>query len=72
MPVNESARVEKEESLSEPIAFRVRQSHRDMLDAFMKEDGHETLTPLLREICGFYIYSRLRGGRKAVRVDSPA
>lgn len=72
MPVNESARVEKEESLSDPIAFRVRQSHREMLEAFMKADGHETLTPILREVCGFYIYSRLRGGREAVRVEAPA
>lgn len=72
MSVNENARQEREGPLSEPIAFRLLQSRREILEAFKRDDGYETLTPLLREAVNFYIVERIRGGRDAVRCDTPA
>lgn len=66
MNVNPCARV-KPEPLSEPMAFRHLQSRRSMLEAFMRADGLDSLTPVLREAVDFYIAERLRSGRAAVR-----
>jgi hypothetical protein len=73
MAVNQRARVVKEppqEPLSEPMSFRHLQSRREMLETFMRADGHETLTPVLREAVDFYTAERIRRGRDAVRVTS--
>lgn len=39
-----------------------------MLETFMRADGHETLTPILREAVDFYAAERIRRGRDAVRM----
>lgn len=70
MAVNEHARVE-DESLSEPMSFRHLQSRRVMLEAFMRADGLDSLTPILREAIDFYIAERLRRGKVGVRSDAP-
>lgn len=66
MRVNEHARAETE-PLSEPISFRHFQTRREILEAFMRADGLDSLTPILREAVDFYIAERLRGGKAAVR-----
>lgn len=66
MRVNKSAR--DSAPLSRPMSFRHLQSRREILEAFMREDGHDSLTPILREAADLYVYSRLRHGRDAVRM----
>jgi hypothetical protein len=55
-----------------PLNFRHRQSRKLMLEAFMAEDGHTELTPILRDAVDFYTATRLRHGKDAVRMDEPA
>ena len=54
------------------LSFRHFASRKKMLEAFMLEDGHRELTPVLREAVDFYTAERLRRGKDAVRVDVPA
>lgn len=71
MSVNSTAR-DMREPLSKPMAFRHLRSRREILETFMRADGYDDLTPVLREAVDFYITERIRGGRQAVRVDSAA
>lgn len=68
MAVNGTAT--RKESLSDPMSFRHWQTRRDMLEAFMRADGFNSLTPILREACDFYIAERIRRGPDAVRAQA--
>lgn len=61
MSVNEAAR---DEPLSEPMSFRHLQSRREILEAFMRSDGLDSLTPILRDAVDGYIAERLRKSRR--------
>lgn len=68
MSVNTDAR-EKGQMLSEPMSFRHFEERRDMLEAFARADGYDSLTPILREAVDLYIVERLRRGKEGVRVS---
>ena len=67
MPVNNVAT--ETTMLSSPIAFRLQQSRREILEAFAREDGHDSLAPILRKAADLYIHTRIRHGAAAVRID---
>lgn len=66
MSVNASA-TPRREQLSSPISFRHLRSRVEILDAFRRADGHETMTPILREAVDMYIDTRLRQTRSITR-----
>jgi hypothetical protein len=51
------------------LSFRSTKSKKAMLQAFMHEDGHTDLSPVLRDAIDYYLAERLRGGKDAVKLD---
>jgi hypothetical protein len=74
MTINRKSRSRRETV----VAFRYPLSGRKILESFAAADGHVTeaggvvLTPILRDAVDFYTAERLRGGKDAVRLDSPS